>query len=324
MTEKLISVVIPVYDEEGNIPPLLEALREVFVPLPYRHEFVFVNDGSMDGSLKRLHEEAKRDPSVKILDFSRNFGKETALTAGCHHAGGDAVITMDADLQHPPSLIPELLAAWEGGAEVVYTVRRANRGAGPFKRISSALFYAVFNRVSEMKTEAGTTDFRLMDRKVMEVFRLIPERERMFRGLIDWMGFRRVRVVFDAPDRVHGEARYSFVKLFRLAMNSLTAFSLFPLRLAGYLGILITLVSGILLVIMLVTRWFFSPSLFTPIAILAVGNTFLIGIVLVCLGFIALYIARIHAEVSGRPLYIVREEVNLDDETRKRGPTSRP
>ena len=315
MAEKLISVVIPVYNEKENIPPLLEALREVLSSLSYRYELVFVNDGSVDGSLESLREAANRNDRIKIVDFSRNFGKETALTAGCHYACGDAVITMDADLQHPPSLISDLVVAWEGGAEVVYTVRRANRGAGWFKRFSSCLFYWLFNRVSEMKTEAGTTDFRLMDRSVMEVFRRIPERERMFRGLIDWMGFRRTRVVFEAPARKNGKNRYSYIQLLRLAMNSFTSFSLFPLRLAGYLGILITLISGLLLLFMLIMRWFFAPTMFTPIAILAVGNTLLIGIVLICLGFIALYIARIHAEVIDRPLYIIREKVNIERET---------
>lgn len=315
MAEKLISIVIPVYNEEENIPPLLSALAEVFSSIPYRYELVFVNDGSSDGSLKVLREASRQDDRIKILDFSRNFGKETALTAGCHYACGDAVITMDADLQHPPTLIPELFSAWEGGAEVVYTVRRANHGASWFKRFTSFLFYWLFNRVSEMKTEAGTTDFRLMDRAVMDVFRRIPERERMFRGLIDWMGFRRARVVFDAPARANGTNRYSYLQLLRLAMNSFTSFSLFPLRLAGYLGIIITLVSGLLLVFMLSARWFFAPTMFTPIAILAVGNTFLIGIVLICLGFIALYIARIHAEVIDRPLYIVREKMNIERET---------
>ncbi len=308
--EKTVSVVVPIYNEEDNIPLVLAEIAGVFEALPYRYEIVFVNDGSTDGSLDTLRRSAEKDPHIRVIDFSRNFGKEVALTAGCHEATGDAVITMDADLQHPPSLIPDLVAAWENGAEVAYTVRRENRGASRFKKFTSWLFYLVFNRVSEMKTEPGTTDFRLMDRKVVEVFNRIPERERMFRGLIDWMGFRRIRIEFDAAPRANGEGRYSYAKLFRLALNSFTSFSLFPLRLAGYLGIAITLVSGTILLGMLFTRWFISPTGFTPISILAMSNTFLIGIVLVCLGFIALYIARIHGEVTGRPLYIVRETLN--------------
>jgi len=308
---KMLSLVIPVYNEEKNVPLITEKIGEVFQGLSYEYEIIFVNDGSSDKSLEIITALAKENFHVRAIDFSRNFGKEVATSAGCHYAKGDAVITLDADLQHPPEIILEFLELWEKGAEVVYTVRKTNKGAGFFKKCSSGIFYWIFNKVSDMKTESGTTDFRLMDKKVIDAFRKLPERDRMFRGLIDWMGFRRERVEFVAGERKNGEARYSYAHLFRLALNSFTSFSLFPLRIAGYLGVLITLVSGLLLVFMLISR-IFSPSMFTPVAVLAVSNTFLIGIVLVSLGLIALYIARIHAEVSGRPLYIVREEVNID------------
>lgn len=309
---KKISIVIPVYNEERNIALVKRGIAGVFSPLPYEYEIIFVNDGSTDNSLLEILKLSREDSHVKGLDFSRNFGKEPATSAGCHVANGDAVITMDADLQHPPALITKFLELWEKGAEVVYTVRKENKGADWFKRISSKFFYFIFNKVSEVKTESGTTDFRLMDRKVIEVFRKFPERERMFRGMIDWMGYRREKVEFVAPERIHGNANYSYNKLFRLAINSFTSFSLLPLRLAGYVGIFITLVSGLLLMGMLITDWFFDPSTFTPIAILGVSNMFLIGIVLISLGFIALYIARIHNEVINRPLYIVREKVNIE------------
>jgi len=309
---KTISIVIPAYNEEKNIPLIIKTLKKVFGALPaYAYELVFVNDGSSDNSLEILKKIAREEKNIRVIDFSRNFGKEVATSAGCHHATGDAVITMDADLQHPPEMIPELIKKWEAGAEVVYTVRRESKGVGWFKKLSSCIFYWIFNHISDIKAESGTTDFRLMDGKVVDAFRQLPERERMFRGLIDWMGFRRERVEFTAGERAHGSARYSYISLFRLALNSFTSFSLFPLRIAGYLGVLITLVSGVLLIFMLITRTF-SPSMFTPVAVLAVSNTLLIGIVLVSLGLIALYIARIHAEVSGRPLYIVREKVGMD------------
>ncbi|MEK9151275.1 MAG: glycosyltransferase family 2 protein [Patescibacteria group bacterium] len=309
---KSISVVIPVFNEEKNIPLVFDEVKKIFEAHPeYIFEVIFVNDGSTDNSLLEILRLSREDNRVKGLDFSRNFGKEPATSAGCHVAQGDAVVTMDADLQHPPELIPRFLELWENGAEVVYTVRKENKGAGWFKKLSSKLFYWVFNKVSEVKTESGTTDFRLMDRKVIEVFRKFPERERMFRGMIDWMGYKREKVEFVAPDRIHGNANYSYNKLFRLALNSFTSFSLLPLRLAGYVGVFIMAVSGLLLAAMLVTRWFIDPDMFTPIAILGVSNMFLIGIVLVSLGFIALYIARIHNEVINRPLYIVREKVNI-------------
>lgn len=314
MSKKRVSIVIPVFNEEKNIPLIFDEIKGVFSDIAYDFEIIFVNDGSSDNSLLEILRLSREDDRVKGLDFSRNFGKEPATSAGCHFATGDAVVTMDSDLQHPPELIPTFLGLWESGAEVVYTVRKENKGVGFAKDISSKLFYFIFNRVSEVPTESGTTDFRLMDRKVIDVFRNFPERERMFRGMIDWMGYRRAKVEFVARDRVNGKATYSYRKLFRLALNSLTSFSLLPLRMAGYLGIAIMLASGLMLSAMLVTRWFFDFGMFSPIAILAVGNIFLIGIVLVSLGFIALYIARIHGEVINRPLYIVRETVNMDTE----------
>ncbi len=307
---KVISIVIPVYNEEKNIPIIADEIGKVFASLPYEYEIIFVNDGSRDNSFLAIRSLAQQNANIRGLDFSRNFGKEPATSAGCHCASGDAIITMDADLQHPPILIPELIRHWEDGAEVVYTVRKKNEGASLFKKFTSHLYYWIFNRVAEVQTEPRSTDFRLMDRKVIEVFRNFPERERMFRGMIDWMGYRRVKVEFTAALRRYGQVGYSYAKLFRLAMNSFTSFSLLPLRFAGYFGVFITVLSGLLLLTMLITRWFFDPTIFTPIAILATGNTFLIGIVLVSLGFIALYIARIHNEVINRPLYIVREEIN--------------
>lgn len=306
-----ISVVVPVFNEEKNIPPVYEEIVRVFSTLPYDHEIIFVNDGSQDNSLLEILALGKNNSQVKGIDFSRNFGKEAATSAGCHVATGDAIITMDADFQHPPTLIPELISHWEDGAEVVYTVRRKNEGASWTKRFTSYVYYWLFNLVAEVRTEPRTTDFRLMDKKVVEIFSGFPERERMFRGMIDWMGYRRKKVEFDAPERRYGTSVTSYAKLIRLAMNSFTSFSLLPLRFAGYLGLSITFLSGLLLFIMLIARMGFGSYVFTPIAILGISNTFLIGIVLISLGFIALYIARIHNEVINRPLYIVREKINF-------------
>lgn len=313
---KKISIVLPVCNEEKNIPLIYQELVDVFSSLSYDYEIIFVNDGSKDNSLLEILRLSKINPRVKGLDFSRNFGKEPATSAGCHIATGDAIVTIDADLQHPTRLIPELISHWEKGGEVVYTVRRKSEGASFTKRFTSYLYYWLFNKVSEVHTEPRSTDFRLMDKKVIEVFRKFPERERMFRGMIDWMGYKRVKVEFDAQERKFGTPTYSYRKLFRLAINSFTAFSLLPLRFAGYLGIVITLFSGLLLFVMFVTNALRDERLFTPIAILATGNTFLIGIVLISLGLMTLYIARIHSEVINRPLYIVREKINGGSEDR--------
>ena len=313
MNEKeLISIIVPVYNEEKNIVPFHAEIAGVFSDLPdYDFEIIFINDGSKDNSILEINRIAESDKRIRILDFSRNFGKEIAMTAGCHFAKGGAAITMDADLQHPPELISEFIKKWREGNEVVYTIRRKNKGASLTKKITSKMYWWLFDKISSVQTEPHSTDFRLIDKKVIETFKKFPERGRIFRGIIDWMGFRRAKIEFTAPERNFGRATYSYGKLFRLAINSITAFSLLPLRLAGYLGIIITSISFILLLIMAITE-IFNKLFFTVMAFVVVGNTLLIGIVLVCLGFIALYIARIHDEVTGRPLYIIRNKINFE------------
>lgn len=308
---RLISIVIPSYNEGKNIPMIAGEIGKVFQSLAYDYEIIFVNDGSRDDSIVELKNLAETNKKVKVLDFSRNFGKEVATSAGCQFATGDAVITMDGDLQHPPVLIPELLKKWEAGAEVVYTVRNENEGASFVKKLTSKIYWWIFGKIASVDMEPHSTDFRLMDKKVIDTFKQFPERGRIFRGIIDWMGYRRERLEFTAPKRSIGTPTYSYRKLFGLAINSLTAFSLLPLKMAGYFGIIITGLSSIMLLVMLLSK-IFGFLVFTPIAIIVVANTLLIGIVLICLGFIALYIARIHDEVGGRPLYIIREKVNLE------------
>jgi polyisoprenyl-phosphate glycosyltransferase len=308
---KLISIVIPIYNEEKNIAPLYAELQKVLAGTNYDFEIIFVNDGSKDGSLLELEKLAQNDNRVKVADFARNFGKEIALSAGCHLSKGEAVITMDADLQHPPMVILDFLKKWEEGFEVIYTVRNENKGASLTKKLTSEIYWWVFGKTTSISSEPHSTDFRLIDKKVADVFRKFPERGRIFRGIIDWMGYKRVKIEFVANERNHGEPTYSYSKLIILAINSLTAFSLLPLRLAGYLGVVITSISSLLLLGMFIFE-ITKVMVFTAIAFFVVANTLLIGIVLICLGFIALYIARIHDEVVDRPLYIVREKINLD------------
>ena len=308
---KLISVVIPVFNEEKNILRVFGEIKKTFQKISHDFEIIFVNDGSEDKSFLEIHKLTRENHQVKLIDFAKNFGKEVALTAGCHFAKGDAVITMDADLQHPPNLIPEMVSKWEKGTEVVYTVRRENKGASLTKKITSKLYWWLFQKITSVNTEPHSTDFRLMDKKIIEIFRDLPERGRIFRGMIDWIGHKRERIEFVAPERESGAPGYSYGKLIGLAINSFTAFSLLPLKLAGYLGALITSISFILLAIMLITK-FVGLLIFSPLAMIAVSNTLLIGIVLICLGFIALYIARIHDEVINRPLYLIRKTINLE------------
>jgi dolichol-phosphate mannosyltransferase len=308
--KKFISLIIPIYNEEKNIPILYESVKKVIDGVPYLWELIFVNDGSRDKSIDELKKIRDIDDRVKIIDFSRNFGKEIATTAGIEHCRGDACVMIDADLQHPVELIPEFIKHWENGAEVVVGVRKKNKGEGIVKRAGSYFFYKIINRISDMEIVSQATDFRLLDREVIDQFKIMTERNRMTRALIDWMGYKRQYINFEANKRLHGEASYSFWKLLRLAFNSVISFSLFPLRIAGYLGIIITILSGLLGLFIFVTRYVSGNLYFSGPAILAVIILFLIGVVLICLGLIALYIANIHAEVSNRPLYIIRKSTS--------------
>jgi glycosyltransferase involved in cell wall biosynthesis len=311
---KRVTIVIPVFREARNLERLHARIEEVIGGMRgYEWQYLFVNDGSPDESLDILRRLAAGNARVKALDLSRNFGKEIALTAGVHEASdADAVICMDADLQHPPELIPGLLREWEAGAEIVATVRVTIEKQPILRRVASHVYYWLRARISGLDMVSQTTDFRLYDRKVVAAFCRATERERMFRGIMDWMGFRKVYVPFRADARSEGKAGYSYAKLWNLALNSITSFSLLPLRLTGYLGVIITTLSGALLAWMLGSYLLNNHPGYTPLAIVVVANTFLIGIVLMAIGMVALYIGTIHTEVVNRPLYIVRERLNFD------------
>ena len=311
--KKLVSLIVPVYNEEQNIEPMYEACKNAMKTIPaYNWELIFINDGSKDNSFATLSKIALKDKSVKALDFSRNFGKEVALTAGIQNCSddADAAIFMDADLQHPPELIPQFIEKWEQGADIVASIRKATKKKAFIKDIGSKIFYSIMNKNADSPLTQNATDFKLIDKKVISVLQKFTEHNRMFRGLIDWLGFKTEYIEFVAPERIHGAATYSLIKLTRLAVNSITSFSLFPLRVTGYFGILIFAVSFILLCVMSVFKFILQSPMFTSIAFVIVLNTLILGIVLMALGLIALYIGQIRDEVVNRPLYVVRERVN--------------
>jgi dolichol-phosphate mannosyltransferase len=313
---KKITIVIPVYCESQGLKALYGRLQKVISLLPeYSWEYIFVNDGSTDNSLDVIGELCNIDPKVKAIDLSRNFGKEIALTAGVLEAlHSDAVICIDADLQHPPELIPQLISFWKSGVDVVITIRAESKNQSLIRRVGSVIYYGLMSRLSDLQMAAKTTDFGLYDAKVIQAFSKITERQRVFRGIIDWMGFRRAFVEFVADERHSGEAKYSYPKLWSLAVISITSFSLWPLRIAGYLGIAITSISTLLLIWMLVDKLLGNKLAFTSLAIVVVANTFLMGIVLIAIGLVALYIGNIHTEVINRPLYIIRERLSKSSE----------
>ena len=308
---KKISIIIPVYCEGRGLFALYDRLEVVTNNLTnYDWEYIFVNDGSSDDSFSIISQICDVNGSVIAIDLSRNFGKEIALSAGVLEAvNSDAVICIDADLQHPPELIPQLISFWELGADVVVTIRTESKNQPFIRKIGSAIYYGLMSRLSDLQLASKTTDFGLYDSKVIRAFSMITERQRVFRGIIDWMGFRRIFVEFTADERHSGDAKYSYAKLWQLAVNSITLFSLWPLRIAGYLGVVITGISSFILIWMLIDRLMVSKLAFTSLAIIVVANTFLMGIVLMAIGLVALYIGNIHTEVINRPLYIVRERL---------------
>jgi len=311
--KKIISLIVPVHNEAPNIRPLYIELARAVDRLPYIFEFIFVDDGSTDGSLLLIERLAREDRRIRLVEFARNFGKEAAVSAGLHAARGDAAIMLDADLQHPPKLIGKFLDEWRAGADVVVGIRRYSKNEGWFKRWSSARFYQIMQRIAHTNITPHASDFRLLDRQVIDVFSGLTERNRMTRGLIDWLGFRRAYVDFEAGARHAGERSYNLRQLFKLAINSFTAYSLMPLKLAGYLGIFILATATPTGILLYVERYMLHDPLHWEVrgtAMLAILLVILVGVMLACLGLISLYIANIHAEVANRPLYVVRRHID--------------
>lgn len=306
---KLISVVVPVYNEAANVPLLIEELGKRADDLKdYDFEFLLVDDGSRDNSVEAIQLAAARDHRVELIQLARNFGKEAAVSAGFSQTRGDAVIVMDADLQMPPKLMGQFIQKWEAGAEVVVGVF-AKRNMSAIRAFGAKCFYGIMQRIGHAKITPNATDYRLLDREVVDAFNELTERNRITRGLIDWLGYERDYIYFQQQPRQNGEPTYSFKKLIELAVNSFTSYSLLPLKIAGYLGMFILTVSIPLGVFLFIMRFTFHDPYNWGIhgpTLLAVLTLFLVGVVLACMGLISLYIAHIHAEVINRPLFIIR------------------
>lgn len=314
---KLISVIIPIYNEAINVSLIYNAVIAEFAKFgaDFDYELIFIDDGSVDSSLSEIKGIADKDQKVKYIEFSRNFGKEVATTAGINNAKGNAAILIDADMQHPPRLIPEFVAKWQDGFDMVIGVRQQNSREGFIKKIGSMVFYSIMNIISETDMTARGTDYRLIDKKIINEFNRFTEHNRITRGLLDWLGFKKAYISFVADPRVNGVASYKKIKLMKLAVSTFISHSLFPLRLAGYLGVLIILFSGSLGFFIFVNKYIINDPFsfnFSGPAILAVINLFLIGIVLSCLGLISLYIGNIQNESLNRPLYVIRNKKRLD------------
>ncbi len=307
-----ISILAPVYNEEEALPVLYDRISATLDAIGEPWELVLVNDGSWDRSLEIMRELHEKDERVRIVNFSRNFGHQIAITAGTDYAQGQAVIIIDADLQDPPSLFAEMIAKWREGYEVVYAVRKERKGESKFKLWTASLFYRLINSITGVDIPLDTGDFRLMDRKVVAAMRRLREHHRFMRGLSVWVGFRQTGVEYVREERYAGETKYPFSKMLRFALDGITSFSYMPLQLATYLGFIIAGLSVLAIILTVILRLSGSQAFFGQATTL-VMVLFLGGIQLISLGIIGEYLGRIYEEVKRRPLYIVDEAVGFDE-----------
>jgi dolichol-phosphate mannosyltransferase len=316
----LLSVVIPLYNESESLLPFNKSLVGTLQKAgQHNYEVIYCDDGSTDDTAELVNSLCVDDARIKLLELTRNFGKENTLSAGIAEASGRAIIMIDGDGQHPVELIPEFIKAWENGSQVVIGVRTDNQGEGWFKRIGSRVFHRLFNMISEDKLIVGSTDFRLIDQSVRREFLNLKETDRITRGLIDWLGFRRSYIPFKAAPRQKGSPSYDKRSLMRLATHSFVSLTPGPLYLFGYLGIFITTVALILGSSVFVEQIVMGDPLhwkFTGTAMLSILILFLVGLVLLSQGILSLYVSHIHSQSKQRPLYIVdrKRSVGIKDE----------
>lgn len=316
MANPLISIVSPVYNEVEGIGWFHDSLSKVLTKLlAYRFEIIYVNDGSTDNSYAALQElKPSKNASIKLVDLSRNFGKEAALSAGVQEAKGDAIIILDSDGQHPVEIIPDFIKKWSDGAEVVVGIRKSNKNEGLVKRQGSKLFYKMFNNITSVSLIPSSTDFRLIDRVVADEFLKLSERNRMTRSLIDWLGFDRTYIYFDANERQFGAATYTFKKLLELAINTFVSLSAIPLFIAGYIGLIFIIFSLFAGIFIVVEQFLLSDPLNLNVsgsALLGLLTIFLVGIILSSQGLLGVYISRLVSESQKRPLFIIRRKNNV-------------
>lgn len=303
---KRISIVVPVYNEEDNIAHFVQSVTAVMAELPYDYELLFVDDGSRDRSREILRALGASDPHLQSIFLARNFGHQLALTCGIDHADGDAVITMDGDMQHPPELLPALLEKWEEGFEIVQTVRLTTEGVSLFKRLTSKYYYRLLNALADVEIQEGGSDFRLMDRKAVLALRRYREHARFIRGIVGAMGFRKAVVEFVAQERYAGHSKFSLHKMISFALDGILAYSVQPLRAAFYVGIVSALLAVLLFLHVLFET--LSGQTVPGWSTIVVCSLFFGGMQMMMLGICGEYIARILQEVKNRPLYLIASD----------------
>jgi dolichol-phosphate mannosyltransferase len=306
MPNPTFSIIAPNFNEVGSVEEFYRRVYEIMETLQEPWELVWVDDGSTDSSTDKIRELAKQDPHVRAVIFARNFGHQIAVTAGLDYSRGQAVIIMDSDLQDPPEVIPEMIAKWREGYEVVYAVRKEREGETRFKLFTASLFYRIIYRITDVNIPLDTGDFRLLDRKVVDVLNSMRERYRFLRGMSAWVGFRQIGVPYNRAARFAGETKYPLKKMVKFASDAITGFSYFPLQVATYFGFIAAGISIIAIPVVIAFRLAGSQAFFgqatTLIAVLFLG-----GVQLISLGILGEYIGRLYDEAKHRPLYIVRE-----------------
>ncbi|MGB6295752.1 MAG: glycosyltransferase family 2 protein [Rivularia sp. (in: cyanobacteria)] len=318
MTQPTVSIIIPIYNEEENIPELYRRLEAVIEQLDGEAELIFIDDGSRDNSLNLMREIYERDYHVKYISLARNFGHQIAVTAGLNNVKGKAVVVMDADLQDPPELVLPMIEKWRQGYQVVYAQRLSRKKESGLKRFTAYAFYRVLRRLADVNIPADTGDFCLMDREIVDILNAMPERNRYIRGLRAWVGFRQTAIPFERDPRFAGKVKYSFAKSWALAINGIISFSRVPLKLATYLGMLSAAAALLMILLVLYWRLFDPASPLIGYTLITIALFFLGSVQLFCIGILGEYIGRIYEEVKGRPIYTVKEMRGVTNRERVR------
>lgn len=319
---KTITVLVPAYNEEEVIEKMYHTLASVCDQITnYQFEFLFVNDGSKDRTIEIIKQLKEKDPRVQYVDLSRNFGKEIAMSAGFDYASGDALVIMDADLQHPPEVLNEMIYWWEQGYDDVYAIRKKRDGESKLKKLTSKMYYSLLQKVTKEEIIPDAGDFRLLDKKCIEALTQLREHSRYTKGMYNWIGFKKKEITFDADARAGGETKWHLSSLFTLAINGITSYSTVPLKVWSFIGIIISLLAFVYLIIEMIRTIFFGNTVAGYPSLIA-GVLFLGGIQLISLGVIGEYLGRVFVETKDRPLYFVQETSQkkepIDKDTEKK------
>ena len=310
---KKVSVVVPIYNEEAVIKELYSRLNKTLqLLIDYEYEIILVDDGSKDYSCEIMRKIAENNNRIKVISFSRNFGHQAAVTAGLHYSSGDAVIIIDADLQDPPELIPDMIKKWEEGYDVIYGKRKSREGESPFKLLTAKMFYKTLNALSDLEIPKDTGDFRLVDRKVVDVVNELPEHNKFLRGLFSWVGYKQTPFEYERKKRFAGKTKYPLGKMFKLARDGIISFSNKPLKIVGSMGLISIIVSISLAIYATISYIFNLNDLSAGWTSLMIGITFFSGVQLLSLWILSEYVGRIYDEVKQRPQYIVKMKMNFD------------